>query len=77
MAQGKKESSPRLDDDKQAIFAQDTRSFIKYSIEIIGEQRQVMQAALDNKDIFAGIFKWELPAIPDQDLSRPGVRGSE
>ena len=36
-----------------------------------------MQAALDNKDIFAGIFKWELPAIPDQDLARPGVRGSK
>jgi len=37
MAHGKKESTPWLDHDEQAIFTQDTRSFIKYSIEIIRE----------------------------------------
>jgi hypothetical protein len=77
MAQGKKESSPRFDRHEQAIFAEHTRSFSENSIEIIREQRQVMQTALDNKNIFAGILKRKSPTIPDQDLARPAVLGGE
>ena len=77
MHQGKKEASPRLDHYQQAIFPDYARPFSKRLIEIIREHRQVMQAALDNKNVFAGILKWEPPAIPDQDLARTGVLGSK
>jgi len=77
MGQGKKESSPRLDHYQQAIFPEYACSFSKCLIEIIRKHRQVMQAALDNKNIFTGILKWEPPAIPDHDLARPGVLGSK
>ena len=59
------------------MVPQHAYSFGKYSIEIIGEHRQVVETALHDKDIFAGTLKWELPAIPDEDLAWPCILGGK
>jgi hypothetical protein len=73
MNHGEKRGSPRLDHHQQAIAPEHARTFSKGSIQVIREHRQVMQAALDDKNILAVILKWELAAIPDQYLTGAGV----
>jgi len=63
MDEGKKGSAPRLDEHDPAFFAQYALHFGEGLIEVAGQIRKMMQAALDNQHVFAAIGKGELAAI--------------
>jgi hypothetical protein len=46
-------------------------------IEIVGDDRQMMQAALHDKHVFAGTLKRKLPAIADVDPAWTGILRSQ
>ena len=63
--EGEKGSSPWLDKHDAAVFAEHALHFRKSLIEIAGQGREMVQAALNDEDIFAAIREGKFAAIGD------------
>ena len=65
MHEGEEGSAPRLDKHNAAVSAKDALHFRKSLIEILGQTGEMVQAALNDEDVFAAIGEGKFSAIGD------------
>src|SRR5260370_18684467 len=65
MDEGEEGSAPRLDEHEVAVGSKHGPHFREGVIEIVRQRGKMVQAALDDEDVFAAIGEGKFPAICD------------